>query len=76
MAVVCDTTVARVLLGYFECVSIEQIPEIPVEPGLIELTRSHSGFSRKQWRVDEGAVHCGAALRAETASFVKKPKAQ
>jgi len=72
VAVVCDTTVARVLLGYFEGIPIKQIPEIPVVPGLIELTRSHSGFSRKQWRVDEGAVHCSASLLAESEPVVKK----
>ena len=45
VAVVCDVAVARVLLGYFQGTPIEQIPEVEVAPGLIELVRGHSGFS-------------------------------
>ena len=52
--VVCDVAVARVLLGYFEGHPIDRIPEIEIAAGVIELTRSHSGFSRQQLRVEEG----------------------
>mmetsp|Transcript_6684 Transcript_6684/g.17485 ORF Transcript_6684/g.17485 Transcript_6684/m.17485 type:complete len:255 (-) Transcript_6684:185-949(-) len=65
VAIACDITVARVLLGYFEGTPLAHIPEIGVAPGLIELTRSHSGYSREVLRVDEGAVHCGASTLAD-----------
>ena len=54
VAVVCDVAVARVLLGYFQGTPPEQIPDIDVAPGLIELVRGHSGFSLEQHRVNEG----------------------
>ena len=54
VAVVCDVAVARVLLGYFQGTPIEQIPDIDVAPGLIELVRGHSGFSLEQHRVSVG----------------------
>jgi 6-phosphofructo-2-kinase len=54
--VVCDVAVARVLLGYYECSPLEKIPDITVSPGVIELTRSHSGFSRSQHYVSMGKV--------------------
>ena len=54
VAVVCDVAVARVLLGYFQGTPIEEIPDIDVAPGLIELVRGHSGFSLEQHRVNVG----------------------
>jgi 6-phosphofructo-2-kinase len=54
VAVVCDLAVARVLYGYFDGTDVEQIPNIELEAGLIELERSHSGFSRTHLRVEEG----------------------
>ena len=54
VAVVCDVAVARVLMGYFQGTPIEQIPDLEIAPGLIELVRGHSGFSLEQVHVDEG----------------------
>lgn len=54
VAIVCDVAVARVLVGYFQGVPIAQIPNIEVAPGVIQLVRSHSGFSLTQHRVDVG----------------------
>ena len=54
VAVVCDVAVARVLLGYFQGAPIEHIPDVEVEPGLIEMVRGHSGFSLEQHRVSAG----------------------
>ena len=53
-AVVCDVAVARVLLGYFQGATIEEIPNLDVAPGLIELVRGHSGFALTQHRVSVG----------------------
>jgi len=54
VCVVCDVAVARVLLGYFQGVPIESIPDIVIAPGLTELTRGHSGFSMAEHPVSEG----------------------
>jgi 6-phosphofructo-2-kinase/fructose-2,6-biphosphatase len=54
VAVVCDVAVARVLLGYFGGVPIEQIPNIEIAGGLIELERGHSGFTIVQHHIPEG----------------------
>jgi 6-phosphofructo-2-kinase/fructose-2,6-biphosphatase len=54
--VVCDVAVARVLLGYYECSPLERLPDVTVSPGVVELTRSHSGFSRSQHSVSVGKV--------------------
>jgi len=54
VAIVCDLAVARVLVGYFEGTPIHKIPYIEISPGVIELVRSHSGFSCTQHLVSEG----------------------
>merc|ERR1712113_551289 len=54
LVIICDVAAARVLLGYFEAVPIERIPEIELEPGIIELSRCHSGFSRTSFKVSTG----------------------
>ena len=46
----------QVLLGYFESVDIEKIPDLNVSPGIIELTRTHSGFKRTDVPVDVGKI--------------------
>uniref|UniRef100_A0A7S4B9A0 6-phosphofructo-2-kinase domain-containing protein n=1 Tax=Chrysotila carterae TaxID=13221 RepID=A0A7S4B9A0_CHRCT len=60
--VVCDVAAARVLLGYFQGIPHADIPEIEIEQGVIELARSHSGFSCTHTRVDVGTAN----------SFVKR----
>ena len=65
VAVVCDVAVARVLLGYFQGAPIERIPDLEVEPGLIELVRGHSGFSLKQHRVSAGKPSLLATQEAD-----------
>jgi len=54
VAVVCDVAVARVLLGYFEGTAPEQIPDIKVTPGVIELVRGHSSFALEHHHVSVG----------------------
>jgi len=54
--VVCDVAVARVLLGYYQGTPIQDIPNIKVSPGIIELTRSHSGFHVSTLSVNDGDV--------------------
>ena len=54
--VVCDVAVARVLLGYFEAVPIPRIPDISLEMGIIELTRTHSGFIRTDVPLSTGRI--------------------
>ncbi|CAE8590687.1 unnamed protein product [Polarella glacialis] len=54
--VVCDVAVARALLGYFQGIPIAEIPDLEVSPGIIELTRSHSGFQVSSLQVEEGDV--------------------
>jgi len=62
--VVCDVAVARVLLGYFEGVPLQSIPDIEVSPGITELSRTHSGFTRTHIEVSEGRVSMLGNLRA------------
>ena len=46
VVVACDRAVCRVLLGYFNGIAdLEQLPYVDVHQGVIELRRSHSGFS-------------------------------
>jgi hypothetical protein len=56
--VVCDRAVCRVLLGYFDAhhakEGLAQLPNIEVSPGVIELRRSHSGFSCTHTVIEEG----------------------
>merc|ERR1712154_78596 len=52
----CDVAVARVLLGYFEALPIADIPDIHVPPGIVELTRTHSGFTRTDMPIDVGRI--------------------
>ncbi|KAL1529317.1 hypothetical protein AB1Y20_000271 [Prymnesium parvum] len=52
--IICDAAVSRVLLGYFEATPIKNIPEVPVAPGIVEFTRSHSGFVRNDVGVETG----------------------
>merc|ERR1712032_448455 len=54
--IVCDIAIARVLLGFFEALPITQIPHVPVSPGIIELSRTHSGFVRVDVPVEVGRV--------------------
>lgn len=60
--VLCDVAVARVLLGYFTPCTMADIPDLRVEPGLIELARTHAGFKRTDVPVDEGVVSMLAAI--------------
>jgi len=54
--IVCDMAVARALLGYFQGIPNHSIPDLEVNPGLIELTRSHSGFEVSTIPVEYGRV--------------------
>ena len=59
--VVCDRAVCRVLVGYFERfgragAALEELPHMDVHGGVIELRRSHSGFSSSHTPVDVGAT--------------------
>jgi broad specificity phosphatase PhoE len=70
--VVCDVAVARVLMGYFEAVDIGKIPDLPISHGIIELTRTHSGFVRTDVPVHVGKISMIGNINA--ARFVKKVK--
>ena len=57
--VVCDRAVGRVLVGYFErfgkgTADLEALPHMDVQGGVIELRRSHSGFSSSHTPIDVG----------------------
>lgn len=52
--IVCDVAAARVLLSYYIGKEHEEVPELPVAPGIIELIRSHSGFDVKHLPVTDG----------------------
>eukprot|EP00930_Biecheleria_cincta_P086156 TRINITY_DN7550_c0_g1_i1.p1 TRINITY_DN7550_c0_g1~~TRINITY_DN7550_c0_g1_i1.p1 ORF type:complete len:565 (-),score=91.67 TRINITY_DN7550_c0_g1_i1:289-1944(-) len=54
--VICDVAVARTLLGYFRGIPIAEIPDVRVCPGIIELTRSHSGFVYSHVPIDQGSA--------------------
>ena len=61
--VVCDLAVARVLLGYFQGHPIARIPDLDVPPGVVELSRTHAGFSRTDFPVHVGLASMLANLR-------------
>lgn len=57
--VVCDRAVCRVLVGYFERfgkagAALDELPHMDVQGGVIELRRSHSGFSVSHTPIDVG----------------------
>ena len=60
--VVCDRAVCRVLLGYFdrsllgETTGLESLPNMELRSGVIELRRSHSGFSSTHTEIDRGQI--------------------
>jgi len=55
VVVACDRAVCRVLLGYFRGLSdLEELPFIDVNAGVIELRRSHSGFSTTHTSITSG----------------------
>ena len=62
--VVCDVAVARVLLGYFEAVPTREVPDVAVPCGLLELSRTHSGFERTSVPVQAGRVSMLGGLHA------------
>mmetsp|Transcript_44728 Transcript_44728/g.117284 ORF Transcript_44728/g.117284 Transcript_44728/m.117284 type:complete len:526 (-) Transcript_44728:166-1743(-) len=71
LAIVCDVAVARVLVAYFEGVATSQIPDIPMShPGLIEFTRSHSGFTVNHVAVKTGVPGFCAAQGASRESHL------
>jgi 6-phosphofructo-2-kinase len=61
VVVPCDRAVGRVLLGYFDGLDqLERVPFIEVQPGVIELRRSHSGFTRTHTPILRGATTTAA----------------
>ena len=74
---VCDRAVARVLLAYFDDIhggadDLSNLPNKEVHPGVIELRRSHSGFSVTHTSLDRGEVSRvagpGTNLEGQTAN--------
>jgi hypothetical protein len=45
VVLVVDRAVARVLIAYFQEVESAALPYMDVAPGVLEMTRSHSGFT-------------------------------
>lgn len=73
---VCDRAVCRVLMGYFDAkahTELESLPHIKVDPGVIELRRSHSGFSCTHHSISAGAASTaagpGTSLEGQTANI-------
>eukprot|EP00521_Asterionellopsis_glacialis_P009018 CAMPEP_0195288240 /NCGR_PEP_ID=MMETSP0707-20130614/4982_1 /TAXON_ID=33640 /ORGANISM="Asterionellopsis glacialis, Strain CCMP134" /LENGTH=450 /DNA_ID=CAMNT_0040348077 /DNA_START=332 /DNA_END=1684 /DNA_ORIENTATION=+ len=52
--VICNRAVYRVLMGYFLGHTIEEIPHLEVKPGVLELRRNETGFSKTQLDVNVG----------------------
>ena len=57
---VCDRAVCRVLLAYFDAKTssfdLDLVPNMEVQPGVIELRRSHSGFTTTYTKISHGAT--------------------
>ena len=49
-----DRAVARVLIAYFQEVESHDLPFIDVAPGVLEMTRSHSGFKYTHFDIAAG----------------------
>eukprot|EP00932_Pfiesteria_piscicida_P015594 SRR837773.2805.p1 GENE.SRR837773.2805~~SRR837773.2805.p1 ORF type:complete len:547 (-),score=118.64 SRR837773.2805:41-1441(-) len=45
--VLCDPAVLRVFLAYFRGTPLEEVPTLEVPRGVVQLTRTHSGFQEK-----------------------------
>ena len=60
ITVVCDRAVYRTIVAYFTSVSITELPYHDVQPGVLELRRTHSGFEIEHFAVAAGAVTTAA----------------
>lgn len=52
--VFCDRAVFRSIRGYFLANSIEEIPFLEIQPGILELKRTNHGFKASHYSVDVG----------------------
>ena len=53
---VCDRAVFRVVFAYFDGTAPAALPYLEVRPGVLELRRTHSGFSVEHLEVSEGSA--------------------
>jgi len=60
--VIADRSVYRALMGYFTGKSIKEVPFLDVQPGVLELRRSHSGFGATQLSAKEGKATSSAGV--------------
>jgi len=58
--VIADRSVFRAIMGYFMGRSIEEIPYLDVQPGILELRRCHKGFTKMQLRATVGKATSSA----------------
>ena len=58
--VVCDRAMYRVLLGYFTGKHFDEIPDIAVKGGVLELARTDTGFKAIQHKVERGRATSSA----------------
>lgn len=58
--VVCDRAVFRVIKGYFMGYAMEEIPNLPVRPGVQELHRTEKGFGAMHFPVKVGRATSSA----------------
>eukprot|EP00405_Crypthecodinium_cohnii_P019034 CAMPEP_0206475426 /NCGR_PEP_ID=MMETSP0324_2-20121206/34070_1 /ASSEMBLY_ACC=CAM_ASM_000836 /TAXON_ID=2866 /ORGANISM="Crypthecodinium cohnii, Strain Seligo" /LENGTH=567 /DNA_ID=CAMNT_0053950777 /DNA_START=64 /DNA_END=1767 /DNA_ORIENTATION=- len=54
--VLCDPAVFRVFLAYFRATPLEQIPDLEVPAGIVQFTRTHSGFKEDHIDIPGGGA--------------------
>jgi len=60
VVLVVDRAVARVLIAYFQEVESAALPYMDVAPGVLEMTRSHSGFTCTHFDISVGLATTAA----------------
>jgi hypothetical protein len=60
--VIADRAMYRAIMGYFTGRSIQEVPNLDVQPGLLELSRSHDGFKIEHLKASHGKATSSAGV--------------
>ena len=60
--VIADRAMFRAIIGYFTGRSIQEVPNLDVQPGLLELRRTHDGFGVEHLKASHGKATSSAGV--------------